>query len=99
MGNTNQENNKLKVENWKAIGPESNHCFRPYLLRDKENCEENQQPHNQQQSAILSEQTGVRSGRFTGNDGIDAITDSIQYNKPFYGHSGKNNFSVDMVTS
>ena len=33
-----QENIKLKLENWKAIDPESNHFFRPYLLKEKENC-------------------------------------------------------------
>ena len=50
-----QDNIKLKLENWKAIDPESNHFFRPYLLREKENCEENPQPHYQQQSATPSE--------------------------------------------
>ena len=77
-----QENIKLKLENWKAIDLESNHFFRPYLLREKENCKENPQPHHQQQSATPSEQTGETSGRFTGNDGSDGnlpITDSSQY--------------------
>lgn len=74
-----QENIKLKLENWKAIDPESNHFFRPYLLKEKENCEP---PQHQQQSGTPSGQTGETSGRFTGNDGIHCnlpTTDSSQY--------------------
>ena len=74
-----QENIKLKLENWKAIDPESNHFFWPYLLKEKENCEP---PQHQQQSGTPSGQTGETSGRFTGNDGIHCnlpTTDSSQY--------------------
>ena len=74
-----QENTKLKLENWKAIDPESNHFFWPYLLKEKENCEP---PQHQQQSGTPSGQTGETSGRFTGNDGIHCnlpTTDSSQY--------------------
>ena len=86
-----QENIKLKLENWKAIDPESNHFFRPYLLKEKENCEP---PQHQQQSGTPSGQTGETSGRFTGNDGIhcNLPTTVASMNKPFYGctkQSGK----------
>ena len=35
--NCDQENIKVKMENWKETKPESNHFFRPYLLKEEGN--------------------------------------------------------------
>ncbi len=64
-----QENMKLKVEQWNKMYPESSHHFRPYVA--KKNGEDQKETQNE---TIIGDS-------FSGNDGIDgelSITDNEQ---------------------
>ena len=69
-----QENLRLRIDQWKISDPDSTHFFRPYLIKDAKGVDS--------LSPVDQPTETVREGHFHGNDGGDGdriVTDTNYY--------------------
>ncbi len=69
-----QENLRLKIDQWKISDPESTHFFRPYLIKDAKDVDSSTPAHESTEKRAEGHFNGIDSG-----DGVGIITDTNNY--------------------